>query len=80
MRYKNYTCTITISEEHNCFVGKLDVEPDIVSFYAYTIVDFIWEFKNAVDDYLETCKQLNREPNTPFKKMVKRITDDWKWE
>lgn len=40
---------------------------DLVTFEAYTADELEINFKDAVDEYLDTCKLLNKVPQKAFK-------------
>ena len=67
IEYNGYIGTIEYSQEDKCFFGKLDMINDLVTFEASNANDLEENFKNAVDEYIETCKQLGREPQKAFK-------------
>jgi predicted HicB family RNase H-like nuclease len=67
IEYNGYIGTIEYSQEDKCFFGKLDMINDLVTFEANNANDLEKNFKNAVDEYIETCKQLGREPQKAFK-------------
>ena len=67
IEYNGYIGTIEYSQEDKCFFGKLDMINDLVTFEASNANDLEENFKNAVDGYIETCKQLGREPQKAFK-------------
>ena len=67
IEYNGYIGTIEYSQEDKCFFGKLDMINDLVTFEATNANDLEENFKNAVDEYIETCKQLGREPQKAFK-------------
>lgn len=60
MTYRNLTAHIQFSAEDNLFVGRLIGVEDIVGFHADTVADLRAAFEEAVDDYLETCRRLDR--------------------
>lgn len=67
MRYKNYSCTLKISEEDELIFGHIDLDgPDIISFHGKDYTEIVTAFKDTVDDYLSMCKSLNRAPNPPM--------------
>jgi predicted HicB family RNase H-like nuclease len=39
---------------------------DLVTFEAQNAQELKENFKNAVEEYLQTCKELNREPQKAF--------------
>lgn len=66
LRYKGFLGSIEISIDDNCIHGKLLFIDDLITYEAESPAQIEDEFKAAVDDYLETCKQLDREPLKPF--------------
>ena len=64
--YKGFSGSIGVSVEDNCLYGKILFINDLVNYRAETPADLENEFKAAVDDYLETCQELQLEPNKPF--------------
>lgn len=74
MNYKNYTARIEYSEEDDCFIGHIAGINDIVGFHGNTVAELHKAFEEAVDDYLETCKKINREPQKSYSgKIMLRI-------
>ncbi|WP_218176872.1 type II toxin-antitoxin system HicB family antitoxin [Pseudomonas gingeri] len=67
MHYKGYYGSIEASVEDNCLFGKLQFIRALVSYEGQTVAELEAAFKEAVDDYLDTCKQLNQAPETPCK-------------
>ena len=67
IEYNGYIGTVEYSSEDKCFFGKLDMINDLVTFEADNAAELEENFRNAVDEYLETCKLLNREPQKAFK-------------
>jgi len=65
--YKNFIGSIEADTATKCLYGKLLYINDLVTYEAITIEKLEVEFKKAVNDYLDTCEQLNREPMKPFK-------------
>jgi len=64
---KGYIGSIEYSSEDKCFYGKLEMIDDVVTFEATTAEDLEKNFRHAVDEYIETCKQLGREPQKTYK-------------
>jgi len=67
IEYKGYIGTIEYSSQDKCFFGKLNMINDLVTFEADNANELENNFKNVVDEYITTCKQLNREPQKSFK-------------
>jgi predicted HicB family RNase H-like nuclease len=65
--YKGYYGSVGYSAEDRCFHGKLEFISDLVTFEAATVSDLEREFRAATDDYLETCREVGKEPQKTFK-------------
>jgi len=77
MQYKGYAARIEYSDEDKCFIGHIAGINDIVGFHGDS-VDSLWTaFKEAVDDYLETCEQAGITPRRPYSgKIMLRISPE----
>jgi len=67
LEYNGYSGSIEISIEDNCLYGKILFITDIVTYEADTVDDLKLQFREAVDDYLQTCQEIGKEPQKPFK-------------
>ncbi|MBI5409344.1 MAG: type II toxin-antitoxin system HicB family antitoxin [Nitrospirae bacterium] len=67
MTYKGYIGSVHYSEEDEVFHGKLEAINDLIMFEGTSVKELKKAFHEAVDDYLETCKEMGREPQKPFK-------------
>lgn len=67
MTYKGYIGTVHYSEEDEIFHGKIEAINDLIMFEGASVKELKKAFHGAVDDYLETCKEMGREPQKPFK-------------
>jgi len=67
MTYKGYIGTVRFSEEDEVFHGKIEAINDLIMFEGTSVKELKKAFHEAVDDYLETCKEMGREPQKPFK-------------
>lgn len=65
--YKGFIGSIDVDPQDKCLYGKLLYVNDLITYEATTVAKLEFEFKQAVNDYLDTCKALNREPMKPFK-------------
>lgn len=70
MAYKGYGVTqICIEYDETAggviFYGKLDGIKDLVNFHAFRWGDIEQKFYNAVDDYLDFCKEVGKIPEVP---------------
>jgi predicted HicB family RNase H-like nuclease len=67
LQYKEYYASIHFSAEDEVFYGKILGINDLVSFEGSSVKELKKSFREAVEDYLETCKALNKEPNKVYK-------------
>lgn len=63
IKYKNYYGAMEVGVETNTIYGRVLYIKDLVTFKAKTVEQAKIEFAKSVDDYLEFCQELNREPN-----------------
>ena len=75
MKYKGYTAPIEFDAEDRLFFGRLAGIRDIVTFHGKTVDELEAQFKEAVDDYIETCAKLGNRPDKPYSgKLTLRIS------
>ena len=65
LEYKNYQGSAELDLDRNVCRGKLLFITDLVTYESDTIAGLRVEFEAAVDDYLETCAELGKEPVKP---------------
>ncbi|MYL98395.1 toxin-antitoxin system HicB family antitoxin [Novosphingobium sp. FGD1] len=66
MTYKGYSTRVEYSPEDGALVGRLIGIQDIIMFEADGVAEFETMFHAAVDDYLESCEELGKEPHKTF--------------
>jgi len=66
MKYKTYAARIEYSDEDDCFVGHIAGINDIVGFHGDSVSELHAAFKEAVDDYIKTCKKIGKSPQKPY--------------
>ncbi|MCB2204447.1 type II toxin-antitoxin system HicB family antitoxin [bacterium] len=77
MEYKGYTAEVVYDEDAREFHGSVKGILDVVTFVATTAEELRQEFHDSVDDYLDYCAELGREPDKPFSgKFNVRLTQD----
>ncbi|HME45593.1 MAG TPA: type II toxin-antitoxin system HicB family antitoxin [Syntrophorhabdales bacterium] len=67
MTYKTFIGSVHYSEDDGIFYGKLEAINDLVTFEGKSVAELKNAFREAVDDYIRTCRELGREPQKPFK-------------
>ena len=60
--YKDYTGTVNFSEEDMVFYGKVVGITDSISFEGDMVESLVEDFHDAVDEYLEFCRENGKEP------------------
>jgi predicted HicB family RNase H-like nuclease len=66
MQYKGYAARIEYSNEDDCFIGHIAGINDIIGFHGDSVAKLHKAFKEAVDDYLATCKKIGKTPQKPY--------------
>ena len=62
LHYKGYTTRPEYSAEDHIFYGTILGISDLVDFQSESAEDLEGEFRKAVDDYLELCAEIGKEP------------------
>jgi len=70
MTYKGYAALIEYDDEDAVFTGRIAGIRDRVGFHADTVEGLRAAFHEAVDDYIETCAQIGKEPQKSFSGQV----------
>lgn len=68
MKYKGYLAEIKYSDEDECFCGKIEgLKSALISFEGESVKELKKDFKDAINSYLQTCKELGNEPEVQCK-------------
>lgn len=67
MSYKSYFGSVHYSDDDQVFHGKLEFLRALITYEGTNVQSLRKSFREAVDDYLELCKQENIKPEKPFK-------------
>lgn len=67
MEYKGYHTKIEFDVESMSLRGKIEGINDYIDFEAEDIAAIEAEFHSAVDDYLEFCAEVGKEPEKEYK-------------
>ena len=67
LRYKDYFGSVHFSDEDNVFYGRIEFIRALVSYEGTDVATLRQAFREAVDDYLQTCAEQGRTPEKPFK-------------
>jgi predicted HicB family RNase H-like nuclease len=67
LEYKGYHTKVEFDVEDCLLRGKIEGIGDLVNFECENACDVETEFHNAVDDYLEFCQEVGKEPDKEYK-------------
>ena len=67
LEYNGYFGTVDFSAADRVFYGKIFGINDVVTFEGTTVEELESSFRSQVDDYLQTCKEIGKEPEKMFK-------------
>jgi len=65
--YKDFIGTVHYSTDDELFYGKIEGINDLVTFEGLSVKELKLAFEEAVDDYLELCADMEKEPFKSFK-------------
>lgn len=68
LSYHGYTATIEYDDDDKLWHGKLDKIHDMINFHSFKAEEIERELHNAVDDYLDFCKEIGKKPEEPHDK------------
>ena len=68
MKYKGYWARVQYSDEDECFWGEIEgLKNTSISFEGNTVKELKKDFKDAIDHYLQVCKECGDEPEKQCK-------------
>ena len=67
LTYKGYYSTVEYDAVDKVLYGKIQFIDDLITFESENSSEIEREFQCAVDDYIETCAEIGKEPQKPFK-------------
>ena len=70
MTYKGFSARVEFDDEDGIFVGRIAGIRDGVGFHAESVADLRLAFREAVDDYVDTCARIGKEPERPYSGQV----------
>lgn len=65
LSYKGYTARIDFDDRDNILVGRLLGIKDIIAFHADNVTALREALAEAVEDYIETCAAVGKQPEKP---------------
>lgn len=71
LEYKGYHASVEFDAGDGLFVGKVFGIADSLNFHGESITELEEMFRQCVDNYLELCKKIGKEPEIISKEFVK---------
>jgi len=77
LKYKGYTGSVNFDADDRIFHGRVPGITDVIGFEGGSVTDLEKDFHEAIEDYLETCREIGKEPEKPFSgRFVVRIPSE----
>lgn len=67
LKYKDFVASIEFSDADDVFYGKILGINDLILFEGSSVEELKQAFEEAVGDYLELCKEMDKDPYKSFK-------------
>ena len=65
--YGDFTGSVHFSAEDDVFYGKIEGIHDLITFEATSVAGLKQSFADAVEDYLELCREVGKDPHKSYK-------------
>ncbi|MDI6795104.1 MAG: type II toxin-antitoxin system HicB family antitoxin [bacterium] len=66
LSYKGYAGSVNFDADDRIFHGRVLGITDVIGFEGTSVNELERDFTEAVTDYLETCREIGKEPEKPF--------------
>lgn len=66
LSYKGYQARVDFDADDGIIIGRIAGIDDNIGFHAESVEDLIEAFHEAVDDYLETCAEIGKQPERSY--------------
>lgn len=66
LKYKNYLGSVEYNLTEKYLYGKILFIDDLIMYEGTTLEELESSFKEMVDEYLETCKELGKAPQKAY--------------
>lgn len=67
LEYKGYHASVEYDAEDNIFVGEVFGISDSLNFHGTSVSELKKMFKQSIDNYLDLCKKIGKNPDKEFK-------------
>lgn len=77
MSHKGFQARVEFDAEDGLFVGRIAGIDDVVGFHGESVSELRAAFQETVDDYIETCRKVGKEPERAYSgKLMLRVPPD----
>jgi predicted HicB family RNase H-like nuclease len=67
LNYKGFIASVSFVDEDNILFGKIEGINDLIMFEGESVTEIKKIFREAVDEYIESCKHFNKPLLKSFK-------------
>jgi len=67
LKYKGFIASVSFEDEDNILFGKIEGINDLIMFEGESVTEIKQMFREAVDEYIESCKHFNKPLLKSFK-------------
>ncbi|MCL2802247.1 MAG: type II toxin-antitoxin system HicB family antitoxin [Treponema sp.] len=67
LSYKGFYGSVEFSDEDNIFFGRIIGINDHITYEGDSVKSLRKDFNAAVDEYINVCAELGKEPEKPYK-------------
>lgn len=67
MTYKNFIGTVNYDDQAEVLYGKIKNIDDLITYEGSNVEELKQAFHEAVEDYLDICKEAGKEPEKSYK-------------
>ncbi len=67
LEYRGYHAAISYDADDELFVGEVFGIVDSLNFHGSSIDELKQKFADCIENYLDVCKQIGKEPEKEFK-------------
>lgn len=64
--YRGYSASVSSSDRIGALCGEVSIDHDVIAFHALSVTDVESVFRQSIEDYLISCRELGREPDLPM--------------
>ncbi len=62
LTYNSFIGSVQFSADDDVFYGKIEGIDDLISYEGTSVAELKEAFRNAVEDYMDLCKEVGKEP------------------